>query len=43
MLPRINDTAPNFTAQTTDEDAKVLFPAGWKTVKPYLRAVVQPR
>ena len=26
-----------------DEDAKALFPAGWKTVKPYLRLVPQPK
>jgi len=25
-----------------DEDAKKLFPAGWKTLKPYLRVVKQP-
>lgn len=27
----------------SDEEAKTLFPAGWKTVKPYLRVVPQPR
>jgi alkyl hydroperoxide reductase subunit AhpC len=26
----------------SDEEAKTLFPAGWKTVKPYLRVVKQP-
>jgi alkyl hydroperoxide reductase subunit AhpC len=26
----------------SDEDAKTLFPQGWKTVKPYLRVVKQP-
>lgn len=26
----------------TDEEAKRLFPSGWKTVKPYLRVVKQP-
>jgi alkyl hydroperoxide reductase subunit AhpC len=26
-----------------DEDAKKLFPNGWKTVKPYLRVVPQPK
>ena len=26
-----------------DEDAKKLFPEGWKTLKPYLRVVPQPR
>jgi thioredoxin-dependent peroxiredoxin len=27
----------------SDEQAKSKFPAGWKTVKPYLRIVTQPR
>lgn len=27
----------------SDEDAKTLFPAGWKTLKPYLRITKQPR
>ena len=27
----------------SDDDAKKLFPGGWKTVKPYLRVVKQPR
>ena len=27
----------------TDDDAKKLFPGGWKTLKPYLRVVKQPR
>jgi hypothetical protein len=27
----------------SDEEAKVLFPDGGKTVKPYLRVVAQPR
>ncbi|MDB5985586.1 MAG: peroxiredoxin [Nevskia sp.] len=26
-----------------DEDAKKLFPQGWKTLKPYLRVVAQPK
>jgi len=26
-----------------DEDAAKLFPAGWKTIKPYLRVVPQPK
>lgn len=26
----------------SDEEAKGLFPAGWKTIKPYLRTVKQP-
>jgi len=27
----------------SDEDAKAAFPDGWKTVKPYLRVVAQPK
>jgi alkyl hydroperoxide reductase subunit AhpC len=27
----------------SDEDAKKKFPAGWKTLKPYLRIVPQPK
>ncbi len=27
----------------SDQDAKALFPDGWKTVKPYLRVVPQPK
>jgi len=27
----------------SDDDAKKVYPAGWKTVKPYLRIVKQPR
>ena len=27
----------------SDDEAKTRFPAGWKTVKPYLRVVPQPR
>ncbi|HEY0251489.1 MAG TPA: hypothetical protein VGC41_08175 [Kofleriaceae bacterium] len=27
----------------SDNDAKALFPDGWKTVKPYLRVVPQPK
>jgi alkyl hydroperoxide reductase subunit AhpC len=27
----------------SDADAKQLFPNGWKTVKPYLRVVPQPK
>jgi hypothetical protein len=26
----------------TDDEAKQMFPAGWKAVKPYLRVVKQP-
>jgi len=29
-------------ASVTDEDAKTLFPGGWKAPKPYLRIVKQP-
>ena len=29
-------------AAVTDEEAKALFPQGWKTVKPYLRVLPQP-
>ena len=29
-------------AAVSDEDAKVKFPQGWKTVKPYLRVLPQP-
>ncbi len=30
-------------AAVSDEDAKALFPQGWKTVKPYLRVLAQPK
>ncbi len=30
-------------ASLSDEDAKQKFPAGWKTLKPYVRVVQQPR
>ncbi len=30
-------------AAVSDEEAKTLFPAGWKTVKPYLRVMAQPK
>jgi alkyl hydroperoxide reductase subunit AhpC len=30
------------SGSVTDEDAKTLFPAGWKAPKPYLRIVKQP-
>ena len=26
----------------SDDDAKTLFPKGWKTLKPYLRVTPQP-
>jgi thioredoxin-dependent peroxiredoxin len=29
-------------ASVSDEEAKALFPKGWKTVKPYLRVLPQP-
>jgi alkyl hydroperoxide reductase subunit AhpC len=29
-------------AAVSDEEAKTLFPQGWKTVKPYLRVLAQP-
>jgi thioredoxin-dependent peroxiredoxin len=31
------------SGSVSDEDAKTLFPQGWKTVKPYLRVVPQPK
>lgn len=31
------------SGSVSDEDAKTMFPDGWKTVKPYLRVVAQPR
>ena len=30
-------------SSVSDDDAKKLFPQGWKTVKPYLRVLPQPR
>ena len=30
-------------ASVSDEDARKLFPNGWKTVKPYLRTLPQPK
>jgi hypothetical protein len=27
----------------SNEDAKTMFPDGWKTVKPYLRTTKQPK
>jgi alkyl hydroperoxide reductase subunit AhpC len=30
-------------AAVSDEEAKQLFPQGWKTVKPYLRVLAQPK
>jgi thioredoxin-dependent peroxiredoxin len=31
------------TGAVTDEEAKKLYPAGWKTLKPYIRVVPQPK
>jgi alkyl hydroperoxide reductase subunit AhpC len=31
------------TGAVTDEEAKKLYPGGWKTLKPYMRVVPQPR
>jgi alkyl hydroperoxide reductase subunit AhpC len=31
------------SGSVSDEDAKALYPNGWKTVKPYLRVVAQPK
>ena len=31
------------TGAVTDDDAKKLYPDGWKTPKPYIRVVPQPR
>jgi thioredoxin-dependent peroxiredoxin len=31
------------SGSVSDQEAKALFPDGWKTVKPYLRVVAQPR
>ena len=31
------------SGSVSDEEAKALFPNSWKTVKPYLRVVAQPR
>ena len=30
-------------AAVSDDEAKQLFPQGWKTVKPYLRVLPQPK
>jgi alkyl hydroperoxide reductase subunit AhpC len=30
-------------AAVTDEEAKAVFPGGWKTDKPYLRVLPQPK
>jgi hypothetical protein len=30
-------------AAVSDDEAKTLFPGGWKTVKPYLRVLPQPK
>src|ERR1700684_1955348 len=31
------------TGAVTDDEAKKLYPDGWKTLKPYMRVVPQPR
>ena len=31
------------TGAVSDDDAKKMFPAGWKTPKPYIRVVAQPK
>jgi thioredoxin-dependent peroxiredoxin len=31
------------TGAVTDDEAKKLYPQGWKTPKPYIRVVPQPR
>ena len=31
------------TGAITEEEAKKLYPQGWKTPKPYIRVVPQPR
>jgi alkyl hydroperoxide reductase subunit AhpC len=31
------------TAAVTDDEAKKLYPAGWKQPKPYIRIVPQPK
>jgi hypothetical protein len=31
------------SGSVNDEDAKKLFPGGWKSPKPYMRIVPQPR
>ena len=46
MSLRINDVAPDFTADTTkrpDEDVKKKFPKGLKVLRPYLRLGAQPK
>ena len=42
MAIRIGDEAPDFTAET-DDDARKKYPQGFKTHKPYLRTVQQPK
>ncbi|HEY2804461.1 MAG TPA: hypothetical protein VGI92_01245 [Gemmatimonadales bacterium] len=50
MAIRIGDEAPDFTgrvhggpASVSDDDAKKKYPQGFKTHKPYLRTVTQPK
>ena len=32
-----------FVPAISDDDAKVMFPNGWESLKPYLRIVKQPK
>jgi hypothetical protein len=48
MSLRIHDTAPDFTAENilpsvSDEEARQKYADGWKSPKPYLRLVPQPK
>ena len=42
-LPRKLNWDPTAERFVKDDEAKILFPDGWKTVKPYLRTVAQPK
>ena len=33
----------SFRQPVSDDQAKQKYPGGWKTLKPYLRVVAQPR
>jgi peroxiredoxin len=37
MSLQLGDTAPDFTLDSTDENAKKLYPGGWKALRPYQR------
>ena len=41
MSLRLGDTAPDFSAESSEAKAK--FPHGWKALKPYLRLTPQPK